>query len=75
MNNLRILKRNKKFFIQSRFLLFFWKDLKENNNPAYDTSCPPFDTVEQAREWLTIYIRFRTEVIYPVHKIALSFHH
>lgn len=72
MNTFRILKKDKKFYIQKRFLLFFWCDLKENNNPAYDTGCPPFDTAEEAKEWLTIYIRFRTDVVFPVKKIALA---
>lgn len=71
-NQFRILKRDGLFHIQKRVLIFFWIDLKENNNPAYETGCPPFETASEAKEWLAIYVKFHTDIIFPVKKIAIA---
>ena len=69
--NFRILKRDNKFFIQHKILFLFWIDLKENNNPAFDQDCPPFEDFETAKHWLAVYVEFHTPVIMPVHKNAI----
>jgi len=73
MNNFRIVKRKGKFYIQERSPWFYvFRDIKRNNNPAYAKGCPPFDTPEEAKEWLSEYVKYHTDVIYNIHLIAHS---